>query len=247
MEKKFNYVYVVTNLVNGKQYIGDHCTNKLDDNYLGSGRLLNKKINEYGKENFEKEILEFFNTKEESFDAQEKYIQEYNTLVPNGYNISPKGGYGVPGSFLNESTRKKLSDALKGRKQTQELINKRAAARKGKKFSEESIKKLKESHKGQIPWNKGIKHTEETKQKIKLSLSKEKHPNWGKELKPETRKKISESNKGKNKSPRSEETKIKISENNAKYWKGKHLSEEHKQKLSQSKKGKPRGKYNKQK
>ena len=35
----------------------------------------------------------------------------------------------------------------------------------------------------------------------------------------------------------SEETKKKISENNARYWEGKHLSEEHKQKLSEAKKG----------
>lgn len=70
MEKTFNFVYITTNLINGKKYIGDHSTNNINDNYLGSGKLLHKKILEYGKENFKREILEFFNTKQESFNAQ---------------------------------------------------------------------------------------------------------------------------------------------------------------------------------
>ena len=47
-------------------------------------------IKKYGKENFKKEILEFCDNKEEAYHLQIKYINEYNTLSPNGYNISPK-------------------------------------------------------------------------------------------------------------------------------------------------------------
>lgn len=32
-----HYVYVTTNLINGKQYVGDHSKNSKIDNYLGSG------------------------------------------------------------------------------------------------------------------------------------------------------------------------------------------------------------------
>jgi len=71
--KTFNYVYITTNLINGKQYIGDHSTNNLNDRYLGSGLVLKRSIKKYGKENFERKTLEFFDTKEEAFDAQEKY------------------------------------------------------------------------------------------------------------------------------------------------------------------------------
>ena len=99
MEKKFNFVYLTTNLINGKQYVGDHASNDLDSwktkNYLGSGHYLYYAIKKYGRDNFKKEILEQYNTRQEAFDAQEKYINEYNTLVPNGYNISPKGGAGI--------------------------------------------------------------------------------------------------------------------------------------------------------
>jgi len=44
MEKQFNFVYVTTNIVNGKQYVGDHSTNDLNDEYLGSGNLIRHAI-----------------------------------------------------------------------------------------------------------------------------------------------------------------------------------------------------------
>jgi len=152
MEKPFNFVYVTTNLLNNKQYIGDHSCNNLEkDYYLGSGRpYLKNALNEYGKENFKREILEFFPTKQEAFSAQEKYIKEYNTLVPNGYNISPTGGILSSGNHsdetkekirvvhlgkkkkkckwkkkLSEEHKKKISDFQKGRKKTKEELQKR--------------------------------------------------------------------------------------------------------------------------
>jgi len=81
-EKKFTYVYITTNTINGKQYVGDHSTDNIEkDNYLGGGSYLNAAIKKYGKIYFKKEILENFETKKEAFNAQEKYIIQYNTLV----------------------------------------------------------------------------------------------------------------------------------------------------------------------
>ena len=117
--KKYNYTYVTINLINVKKYIGDHTTDDLDDGYLGSGIALQRAIKKYDKTQFKKEILEFFDTKQEAFNAQEKWINEYNTLVPNGYNISLKGGHQCKNS-ISEETKKKISITtslkLKGRK-----------------------------------------------------------------------------------------------------------------------------------
>ena len=84
------YIYLTTNLVNGKKYIGQH-NGSIKDNYLGSGVLLVKAIEKYGKENFKKEILEECDITE--LDEKEKYwIAYYNALEDeNFYNLS-KGG-----------------------------------------------------------------------------------------------------------------------------------------------------------
>lgn len=92
MEKQY-YIYLTTNLVNGKKYIGQHY-GRLDDKYFGSGVIITKAIAEYGKENFIKEILEI--TTQEQIDEVEKYyIQKYNAVEDdNFYNISDGGQNG---------------------------------------------------------------------------------------------------------------------------------------------------------
>ena len=105
--KQFNYVYLITNLVNQKQYIGEHSTNNLNDNYFSSSAYVKNAVKKYGTENFKIEILEQFNTKQTAFNAQEKYIKYYNTLIPVGYNISPTGGSNCKGGVMHVSSRKK--------------------------------------------------------------------------------------------------------------------------------------------
>lgn len=185
MEKKFNFIYLTTNLKNGKQYIGDHSTDRIFDNYLGSGRpYFQNALKEYGRENFKREILEFFETKEEAFKAQERYIVECNTLVPNGYNISPTGGHNTRGCWSEES-KKKMADLKRGKKLSEETKKKISKSSKGKKLSEETILKMSSSH-------KGLKVLNETKEKISKGM---KGVHLGKKLTDEHKKNISKSMK----------------------------------------------------
>ena len=48
-------IYLTTNLINGKKYIGKDINNR--PGYLGSGIYIKQAIQKYGKENFKKEIL----------------------------------------------------------------------------------------------------------------------------------------------------------------------------------------------
>ena len=134
--KNHYFVYLTTNLITDKQYVGEHGTDNIDnDKYLGSGRILNIAIKKYGRNSFKIDILQFFNSKKEAFDAQEKFIKLFNTLSPNGYNIDIKGG-SRPTNSPNEETKEKIGKANKDHKHTDEAKRKFSEARKGKKFSE---------------------------------------------------------------------------------------------------------------
>ena len=70
------YVYLTTNLINGKQYIGQH-KGELNDSYLGSGTNISKAINKYGKENFKKEILQICENRLEADKWEQYYIEKF--------------------------------------------------------------------------------------------------------------------------------------------------------------------------
>jgi group I intron endonuclease len=135
-------IYLTTNLINGKKYIGQDSYN--NPNYLGSGFLLKKAIAKYGIENFKKEILEECQNKEE-LDSREKYwIKIYNAVKNETfYNISDGGQGGKLGEIVNE--KRKIS--LMGHKVSDSTRKKISESHKGKKDSELTKKKKSLSHK----------------------------------------------------------------------------------------------------
>lgn len=211
--KTYNYIYKITNQINGKIYIGKHSTDNLDDGYMGSGILICKAEKKYGIENFTKEYLAFCDTEEKLNWFEKFYIKKYKAREV-GYNLTD-GGDGHLGFIMTEETKQKLSEA-----------------KKGKTLSEEHKRKLSEATKKQlvekgVPF-KGKHHSPESRQKISVAMK-------CKTFSEEHKQKISEANKGKT---LSEETKQKISD----AMKGKTLSEETKQKISDAMKARNKGK-----
>jgi hypothetical protein len=88
-------VYETTNLVNGRKYRGAH-KGKVDDDYIGSGKILHYAIQKYGKENFKREVLFC------AFDIDSMYWAEQQLVTSewieenNAYNLKEgglKGGF----------------------------------------------------------------------------------------------------------------------------------------------------------
>ena len=92
-EFKYNYLYKITNLENGKIYIGIHSTNNLNDGYMGSSKILKQSIRKRGRDNFKKEILEYFPDRESLREAEFQIVNEEFVAREDTYNLSV-GGYG---------------------------------------------------------------------------------------------------------------------------------------------------------
>ena len=87
MEHKYHYFYKITNLLNNHFYYGIHSTDNLNDGYFGSGQRLKMAIKLYGRENFKKEILKFF-------DSREK-LSEYEALIVNENCVADRECYNM--------------------------------------------------------------------------------------------------------------------------------------------------------
>lgn len=186
------FIYKITNKITGKCYIGETNRDDPEKRWKQHINTINKNkgcpalkdaVKKHGIENFKFEII-IICFDEDRFRYEKEYIQKYNSIVPNGYNILP-GGLGGAG--------------FKGKKHTEESIKKMVEG--GKKFRENNPnhfetyrEKLKESMKkvnissairNSEKWQKakqegrlgGRAHkdgklSDETKDKIKQSVNK---------------------------------------------------------------------------
>jgi group I intron endonuclease len=150
-------IYLTTNLVNGKQYIGKDRNN--NPHYLGGGVLLKEDIKVFGKSKFKKEILEVCSSIEELKQKEVHWLEHFNAANNNNfYNLTNKSGgsdngptktlpYLNRGKSISKSRTGKnyplASEAQQGLKKT-----KVSKALIGKSKSEEHKRNLSESKKG---------------------------------------------------------------------------------------------------
>lgn len=88
----YGYIYLTTNNINGKKYIGQHKASRFSESYKGSGKLLQAAFKKYGKDNFSTEILQECNNVEDLNSAERYFISLYNAVQDEHYyNILPGG------------------------------------------------------------------------------------------------------------------------------------------------------------
>lgn len=116
-KRKFNYVYLTENTLDGKIYIGVHKTDNLEDGYLGSGSILKPAILKHGTDVFNKTILSFFDTYSEALAYEEVLVNSDFISRDDTYNLTIGGNHWEGGS---EELAIKLSKAQKLRFSTPE-------------------------------------------------------------------------------------------------------------------------------
>lgn len=169
----YGYIYLTTNLINNRKYIGQHKSTEFDINYYGSGKILLQAINQYGKENFSCEILKECFSEDELNKQEEYYIEKYGAVESREfYNLKPGGlGKSVSGVVYitnGKKCKKVLPEELDyyfsigykigGPTPTPETIRKRAISNTGKKHPTAGAnisraltgKKLSTSHKNSL-------------------------------------------------------------------------------------------------
>ena len=179
-------VYLVTNTVNGKQYIGQTTqpvATRWSQHVHESRRAhlpLYAAIRKYGCESFVLSVLDTAVSQEELNQKEKDFIEAYNTLDRDfGYNLH-EGGNKPP--LMTPVAAAKGGASRRGRKRPQYVID---AVRKaqlgnthclGRELSAETKQKIGRA-------SKGRKHTPEAIEKIKVARAKQAPIRWSAESK----------------------------------------------------------------
>lgn len=162
----YNFVYITKNLINNKIYIGVHSSNRLNDGYLGSGQLLKKAIKKYGRDNFNREILQFFKNKEDAYNLEMELVDNEFVSRDDTYNLMTGGRAGYK---HNENTKKKIKKNTSGKNNYWY----------GREITEEHRKNLSIAKSGKNHHMYGKKHTDGAKEKISKATSGKNHHMYG--------------------------------------------------------------------
>jgi len=180
-------IYKITS-PSGKCYIGQsvkiekrwssHCNKK-------NCSPLKSAIEKHGRDNMKFEIIQELPKNKVVMNSYEIYfIELYNSVSPNGYNLKTGG----VSCLYSEETKQKMSNSQKGKPKNEETKRKISNSQKGKTHTEETRRKNSEANKGENNPMYGKNHTEETKKKMSEASKGQVAHNKGKRINKETRK-----------------------------------------------------------
>lgn len=171
------YLYKITNIINGKIYVGIHKTKDLEDGYMGSGKMLKDAIKKYGIDNFKKEIIEFFEDYNSALEKEKEIVNEefikrndtYNLRLGGygGFDYLNRNGYNIIG--INNRTSCSFEKMSVGAKKSVKI-------QKEKKigiFSEEFVSKGKDEEFMKMMQEKSL--SKESREKRKQTMKENKH------------------------------------------------------------------------
>lgn len=167
-------VYQTTHITSGRYYIGVHLI-KDNDNYLGSGVILQKMLMKYDRSEFIRETLFEFDDPTLAFEKEKELLSSLRSddkcinLADGG-----KGGPNFKGKNHTDLTKSKLSAVAKRKpkyKKPKDVLDKERQSRlqknDGQWFSTETIEKIRENAQ-----NRTTQVSDDIREKISNSIKK---------------------------------------------------------------------------
>jgi len=181
VKEKKSGIYCIENLINGKKYIGRgiNVENRMGQNHKGC-KILYRAIKKYGKNNFKRYVIEYYDNVEILGLMETYFIVFYRSHVSEwGYNIS-WGGSSMFGVKHTQEWKDNNSKRMSGKNHP--LYGKfgKDNPNYGYRATEETRKKLSKASSGSKNGMYGKHNSEEQKRNFSENYSGENHPNWGK-------------------------------------------------------------------
>ena len=152
----FGFIYITTNLINGKKYIGKRKFSQGWEKYIGSGVVFLKAVEKHKIENFKREIVHLAYNENELNQLEIEYILNHNASNSDEYyNISLGGNGGNTFSGKTESEIKIIGEKISN-------------SNKGKIFSLETREKLSIANRGVNSHLYGKHLSKQTKEKLSM-------------------------------------------------------------------------------
>ena len=130
-------IYCITNKINDKLYIGQ-TTRTLEERIYEHKHCkktaVGKAIQKYGWKNFTVKIVEMCETLEQLNEREKFWIAKYNSIAPNGYNLTEGGNNGL----LSDEACLKISVANTGKKRSAETCKRISESKTGTRMSEKT-------------------------------------------------------------------------------------------------------------
>lgn len=147
------HIYLLTNIVNGKKYIGQSKMQPkrrllrhlwaAENPKTRNSQLITRAIHKYGKDAFEHEVVQWCDSQEQLDAAEVEWIEKMKSMHPNGYNLREGGHSG----FHTPEVRERMSQVKSGKPLSKEHVENMAKALRGRKLPLETRIKMSESHK----------------------------------------------------------------------------------------------------
>jgi hypothetical protein len=148
-------------MITNKFYVGMHSTDKLNDTYLGSGKLLMLSVKKYGKHQHKKEVLELLSSREELIEREKDIVNEDLLSDPNCLNLITGGRTYVNLNIAANKNNMKKARAEHFKKLNEDSLYRESYGKSisdsisgennsffGKRHNENAKSKISNSHKG---------------------------------------------------------------------------------------------------